>query len=545
MNKNKPTINCSFPAKVLSFETIRKNENEMFSRGKLAVFYKGETADHRYFSDNFSKELIASLPYTPIVSYYNKDKKDFEGHAENQAVYGIVCPDGIEFQTLEDGHEWAVCNTIYYTERPGEVGEIAKQIEGHSQSLELTDAKYVVNYDEKRHFKNVEFTAGKFIGVSVLGDDQTPAFTGSAFFSEDKFSEKFAKLREFYKSESASIGQKDENVSNGGQMKISSYLDFMNLTWGEISSKVEQAMEKAYGDEAYTVVLDFEGDAKTGFVYAGFYSYIDGSYSTYKVEWSIGENGEVSLGKATKVHRTWEEIPDASAQSNEETNAEELEKVEQAEKVEEVAVENNAPAAANAATVSDMSTDSDAAIESESSVSSTQEPESQDADADNSNPLENVNQLSSSEGGDNDDHYDTEESSSANMSADDGMPSDASNSGDTLNVNENPLQEDSSATTHTMGQGGGHETDSFEEKLAVLNKYQDTLNEENFKKFSSSLSSYGRKEDLEIAILQAIVKQEQEAAESRQPAVLAYAVKENAETADNASDDWVAKYLSR
>ena len=131
------------------------------------------------------------------------------------------------------------------------------------------------------------------------------------------------------------------------------------------------------------------------------------------------------------------------------------------------------------------------------------------------------------------------------MSADEGMPSDASDSGDALNVNESPLQEDSSATTPTMGQGGGHETDSFEEKLVVLNKYQNTLNEENFKKFSSSLSSYGRKEDLEIAILQAIVKQEQEAVESRQPAVLAYAVKENAETADNASDDWVAKYLSR
>jgi hypothetical protein len=529
MNKNKPTINCSFPAKILSFETIRKNENEMFSRGKLAVFYKGETADHRYFSDNFSKELIASLPYTPIVSYYNKDKKDFEGHAENQAVYGIVCPDGIEFQTLEDGHEWAVCNTIYYTERPGEVGEIAKQIEGHSQSLELTDAKYVVNYDEKRHFKNVEFTAGKFIGVSVLGDDQTPAFTGSAFFSEDKFSEKFAKLREFYKSE-ASLGQKDENVSNGGQMKISSYLDFMNLTWGEISSKVEQAMEKAYGDEAYTVVLDFEGDSKTGFVYAGFYSYIDGSYSTYKVEWSIGENGEVSLGKATKVRRTWEEIPDTSAQSKEEINAEKMEK---AEKDEEV-VEDNTPTSA-----SDMSTDNDAA-KSESPVSNTNAQESASKDTDI--PLGNVDQLSSSEG---DGCNDTEESSSANMSADEGMPSDASDSGDALNVNESPLQEDSSVTTPTMGQGGGHETDSFEEKLVVLNKYQDTLNEENFKKFSSSLSSYGRKEDLEIAILQAIVKQEQEAVESRQPAVLAYAVKENAETADNASDDWVAKYLSR
>lgn len=194
----KKTINFNWPA-TLSFSADNNNENERFSRGKLKVFYKGETADHRLFSDDFGNEVIKSLPYTPIVSYYDEEKEDFVGHATNQSIYGIVDPCGeISFEEI-DGQTWAVCDTVYYTERPDKVGEIAKKIEGHSQSLELdpTTVKYVVNYDSKRHFKNIEFTAGKFVGVSVLGKDQKPAFTGSAFFSESEFAEKMQLLKDY------------------------------------------------------------------------------------------------------------------------------------------------------------------------------------------------------------------------------------------------------------------------------------------------------------------------------------------------------------
>ena len=69
----KRTINCSIPA-TLSFSKEEQNENERFTRGKLRVFYKGETPDHRLFNDTFSESIIKSLPYTPIVSYYDEKK---------------------------------------------------------------------------------------------------------------------------------------------------------------------------------------------------------------------------------------------------------------------------------------------------------------------------------------------------------------------------------------------------------------------------------------------------------------------------------------
>ena len=94
--------NFSWPA-TLSFSADNGNENERFSRGKLKVFFKGETPDHRFFSDSFSEEVVKSLPYTPIVSYYDEEKQDFVGHATEQAIYGIVDPCGeITFEKGED-----------------------------------------------------------------------------------------------------------------------------------------------------------------------------------------------------------------------------------------------------------------------------------------------------------------------------------------------------------------------------------------------------------------------------------------------------------
>lgn len=70
------------------------------------MFYRGETADHRYFSSQFSEDLVKSLPYTPIVSYYDAEEDDFVGHATEQQILGIVDPTmAPTFEEREDGNE--------------------------------------------------------------------------------------------------------------------------------------------------------------------------------------------------------------------------------------------------------------------------------------------------------------------------------------------------------------------------------------------------------------------------------------------------------
>ena len=100
----KHTINYGIPA-TLVFSQEEHKETERFTRGKLRVFYKGETPDHRLFTESFSNKVIESLPYTPIVSYYDEEKDDFVGHATEQSIYGIVDPCGkIVFESGDDGN---------------------------------------------------------------------------------------------------------------------------------------------------------------------------------------------------------------------------------------------------------------------------------------------------------------------------------------------------------------------------------------------------------------------------------------------------------
>ena len=298
----KPTINFSWPVVLSDFSNNEDKNYEIFSRCKLKVFYKGETADHRYFSDEFADQLIRSLPYTPVVSRYDDESEDFEGHASRQEIFGIVDPCGeITFEEdEEDGKTWCVTDVILYTERPDQLGELAKKIPGHPHSLELDpkSTKYKINYDDKKHFKNIEFTAGDFVGVSVLGMNQKPAFTGSSFFNENsEFAKKMQLLKDYCER------RLEENQHGGEKMNLS---EFIKLTWGDISAKVVNAIEKEYQEEFYICPVDFYDDS----VVCHVYSFIDGSTTYLKFYYTIDENAVVTLGEVKEVHVVWEEMPE-------------------------------------------------------------------------------------------------------------------------------------------------------------------------------------------------------------------------------------------
>jgi len=146
------------------------------------------TGDKRLFTKNFSDKLLASLPYVPVVGYYDEEEEDFKGHNPSiQNIYGMVPEDAEINYVKEDGKEYAICDVILYTGRGDKTGEIAKKIVGKSQSLELNpaDTKYKMNKNSKGEIQSIEFTAGSLLGLSVLGDNEKPAFSGSEFFNED------------------------------------------------------------------------------------------------------------------------------------------------------------------------------------------------------------------------------------------------------------------------------------------------------------------------------------------------------------------------
>ncbi len=293
---NRKTVNFTIPAKLSGFTQDSTNQN--FSRGKLSVFYIGETEDHRCFTKDFAKELIKSLPFTPVVSYWDAEKEDFVGHATEQQILGVVDP-CVEptFETDENGVEWAVCDVVLYTERPDTVGKLAQKVVGHKQSLELDPktTKYKVNYDEKKHFKNIEFTAGRFVGVSVLGNDQRPAFTGSEFFAcNEDFESKMRILKDYCE------GNKDQN-EGGTDMNLS---EFIKLSWSELALKIDEAVQKEYENDAYTYSVDFYEDS----VIVRFYYYVEGVCKLMRINYTMAEDGTITLGTPKEVHVTYEDV---------------------------------------------------------------------------------------------------------------------------------------------------------------------------------------------------------------------------------------------
>ena len=471
----KPTINFSWPVVLSDFSNNEDKNYEIFSRCKLKVFYKGETADHRYFSDEFADQLIRSLPYTPVVSRYDDESEDFEGHASRQEIFGIVDPCGkITFEDdEEDGKTWCVTDVILYTERPDQLGELAKKIPGHPHSLELDpkSTKYKINYDDKKHFKNIEFTAGDFVGVSVLGMNQKPAFTGSSFFNENsEFAKKMQLLKDYCER------RLEENQHGGEKMNLS---EFIKLTWGDISAKVVNAIEKEYQEEYYICPVDFYDDS----VICHVYSFIDGSTTYLKFYYTIDENAVVTLGEVKEVHVVWEEMPEPAP-----------------------ALEPPSPNASLEDNTASAETDMGQA-EPEPSA----EPKvGEQTDFDNQTPettpdpepVSAASTIENEEGHNSNDQQSNFTGAAASVTNVEDAP--LVNEGQQVNESEcgheNKQTESSSSTSFTDSEREEYENLKKAKKVQLVESYRNVLTEEQYNNYMSSIDTFNA-EDLELDLL--------------------------------------------
>ena len=471
----KPTINFSWPVVLSDFSNNEDKNYEIFSRCKLKVFYKGETADHRYFSDEFADQLIRSLPYTPVVSRYDDESEDFEGHASRQEIFGIVDPCGkITFEDdEEDGKIWCVTDVILYTERPDQLGELAKKIPGHPHSLELDpkSTKYKINYDDKKHFKNIEFTAGDFVGVSVLGMNQKPAFTGSSFFNENsEFAKKMQLLKDYCER------RLEENQHGGEKMNLS---EFIKLTWGDISAKVVNAIEKEYQEEYYICPVDFYDDS----VVCHVYSFIDGSTTYLKFYYTIDENAVVTLGEVKEVHVVWEEMPEpAPAPEPPSPNA---------------SLEDNTASAETDMGQAEPEPSAEPKVGEQTDFDN-QTPET----TPDPEPVSAASTIENEEGHNSNDQQSNFTGAAASVTNVEDAP--LVNEGQQVNESEcgheNKQTESSSSTSFTDSEREEYENLKKAKKVQLVESYRNVLTEEQYNNYMSSIDTFNA-EDLELDLL--------------------------------------------
>ena len=516
----KPTINFSWPVVLSDFSNNEDKNYEIFSRCKLKVFYKGETADHRYFSDEFADQLIRSLPYTPVVSRYDDESEDFEGHASRQEIFGIVDPCGkITFEEdEEDGKTWCVTDVILYTERPDQLGELAKKIPGHPHSLELDpkSTKYKINYDDKKHFKNIEFTAGDFVGVSVLGMNQKPAFTGSSFFNENgEFAKKMQLLKDYCER------RLEENQHGGEKMNLS---EFIKLTWGDISAKVVDAIEKEYQEEFYICPVDFYDDS----VVCHVYSFIDGSTTYLKFYYTIDENAVVTLGEVKEVHVVWEEMPEQTP----------------AEPSPNASLEDNTASAETDMGQAEPEPSAEPKVGEQTDFDN-QTPET----TPDPEPVSAASTIENEEGHNSNDQQSNFTGAAASVTNVEDAP--LVNEGQQVNESEcgyeNKQTESSSSTSFTHREREEYENLKKAKKVQLVESYRNVLTEEQYNNYISSIDTFSA-EDLELDLLKIYkrVNDEVNATSVRGigRAFTVYAPETNKDT-ENPLDAFVRKNLKR
>lgn len=174
--------------------------NDVLSKARCRIFYKGGNRNGTFITDEFANELISTLHYVPIKGIYVGDDFSDHGHSrEDGQIYGIV-PESNNFaweQHLdEDGVErsYACTDVLLFTSLYPE----ASQIVGKSQSMELYEPSLQYHTAILQGQKYIVFEHGSFLGLQVLGDNVEPCFEGASFFSlQESIRNTIQKIKEF------------------------------------------------------------------------------------------------------------------------------------------------------------------------------------------------------------------------------------------------------------------------------------------------------------------------------------------------------------
>lgn len=187
--------------------------NNQFSIGRARVFYEGPNVNRTIITPEVAKNLIKTIPGTPIIGRFNPENDDFEGHGEGQIAYGFVPldPNPLKVEVTEDYYGLPVKRTYYEVDAviwDGRFPEAKKILEEEkSLSMELNpdtlDGEFEI-YDDKTYLK---ITNAEFFGITVLGDGHTPCFKDAKFLQT--YTSMLGAYEALFKEQESNIGGKN------------------------------------------------------------------------------------------------------------------------------------------------------------------------------------------------------------------------------------------------------------------------------------------------------------------------------------------------
>lgn len=262
------------------------SEDKRFTKAKLKIFHKEPTKDKRFFTTKFINSILANLAAVPVIGYYDEESEDFVGHNVTQYIYGHI-PETYTVEFLEEnGKNFAIVDVILQTGRDDNIGEVAKKIIGKQHSLELNPETLKIKViREGDAVSRIDFLEGEVIGLSVVGDNQSPGFEGSEFFMATATSEFttacYQRLDEFVNY------LKNKERGSIQVLEMNNFLQLAYDTQTELVGKLYKALEaKGFYACIFDVGADWFTTSKNG--------------EFYRISFT-SEDGVISIGEPEKV----------------------------------------------------------------------------------------------------------------------------------------------------------------------------------------------------------------------------------------------------
>ena len=183
----------------VKFEKKEILEDTRFQKIKIWIAHTGENLNNTYFTKELLEEMVHTLPYVPIVGFIEKNENnedDFSDHRSSIVVeknkikfryeghaYGFIPEEPNAKFEIRGGKEWLTAEGFLWTKFSQSI-EILEESNGKkSQSMEIQDVDGQVD-----DLGRVVFSQGRFSALCILGEDVSPAMTGSTieFFSVAK-----------------------------------------------------------------------------------------------------------------------------------------------------------------------------------------------------------------------------------------------------------------------------------------------------------------------------------------------------------------------
>lgn len=267
----------------VSIYGAREQVNDVLTKARCRIFYKGGNRNGTYITDAFAEELISSLHYVPVKGIYGDD--DFTDHGivrSEGRIYGIV-PETNNFAWEDHEDEDGVmrtyaCSDVYlFTALYPE----ADTIVGKGQSMELYSPTLTYHLETIEDKQWIVFEHGSFLGLQVLGDTTEPCFEGASFFSLQETIEHAIEKIKMY-----TLGGKDTMPN----------LNFA-ISDREKFDKIWQHINPDYNEEAGWIIRASLCEVYDE--YALVYSYDTGKYTRV---YYTKENDEVLFGEEIEVY---------------------------------------------------------------------------------------------------------------------------------------------------------------------------------------------------------------------------------------------------